>query len=417
MTRRHQRGWLKKEKRSQGETWVLFFRTVRKSDGKRVQNKIPIGLVKDFSTKNSAWEEIERLHLQINQVDFRGCVTFADLAHHYAEHELVEPTESIHPKAHTTIRAYERALRNRLLPRWGNRVALSVEPLEVEQWLTSLKGQEGLANPTLDKTRRVMSLVYRHAQRYGLIPRNQESNPMRFVRCKTTSEYEAMILTPEQAYAVLLNLREPERTLTLLAAGTGLRISESLGLQWQDVSFAEAVIHVRRTWTCGKVGWPKSKASKGPVPLHPLLAEFMLRWKRKTLYSQPGDWVFRSFRLKGQQPRVANMLVEDYLRPAAVKVGILSSHRDDEGRLVDDDPRRFGFHNLRHSLASFLVRIRTDPKTVQTLLRHSDVKLTLQCYTHSVSEDRMAAAGAMLTAIFSNAADRSGLRADWEGKT
>ena len=106
------------------------------------------------------------------------------------------------------------------------------------------------------------------------------------------------------------------------------------------------------------------------------------------------------------------MRVEDYLRPAAVKGGVLSSHRDDEGKLVDDDPRRFGFHNLRHSLASFLVRIRTDPKTVQTLLRHSDVKLTLQCYTHSVSEDRMAAAGAMLTAILSHAADRSGLKAD-----
>src|SRR5260370_4972287 len=29
---------------------------------------------------------------------YRGCVIFADLAHHYAEHELVEPTESIHPK-------------------------------------------------------------------------------------------------------------------------------------------------------------------------------------------------------------------------------------------------------------------------------------------------------------------------------
>lgn len=71
---------------------------------------------------------------------------------------------------------------------------------------------------------------YKHAQRYGLIPRSQEANPMRFVRCKTTSEYEAMILSPEQAYSVLLNLREPERTLTLLAAGTGLRISECLGL-------------------------------------------------------------------------------------------------------------------------------------------------------------------------------------------
>ena len=154
---------------------------------------------------------------------------------------------------------------------------------------------------------------------------------MRFVRCKTTSGYEAMILTPEQAYAIVCNLREPERTLTLLAAGTGLRISEWLGLQWQDVNFGDGMIHVRRTWTCGQVGLPKSKASKGPVPLHPLLAEFMLLWKQKTMYSQPGDWVFPSTRLNGRQPRVANMLVEDHLRPAAVKAGILLSHLDNHG--------------------------------------------------------------------------------------
>ena len=116
MTHRHQRGWLKKEKRSQGETWVLFFRTVRKSDGKRVENKIPIGLLKDFSGESCAWAEVERQHLHINQVDSRGGATFADLAHHYAENEVIEPTESIHPQAHTTIRGYERVLHNRLLP-------------------------------------------------------------------------------------------------------------------------------------------------------------------------------------------------------------------------------------------------------------------------------------------------------------
>jgi len=264
MTHRHQRGWLKKEKRSQGETWVLFFRTVRKSDGKRVENKIPIGLLKDFSSESCAWAEVERQHLHINQVDSRGGATFADLAHHYAEHELVEPTESIHPKAHTTIRGYERVLRNRLLPQWGNRIALGLEPLEVEEWLKALKRKEGLANPTLDKMRRVMSLVYRHSQRYGLIPRNQESNPMRFVRCTTTSGYEAMILTPEQAYAVLLNLQEPERTLTLLAAGTGLRISECLGLQWQDVSFAEAVIQVRRHMDMRQSGLAEKQSLERP---------------------------------------------------------------------------------------------------------------------------------------------------------
>ena len=199
---------------------------------------------------------------------------------------------------------------------------------------------------------------------------------MRFVRCKTTSNYEAMILTPQQGFDVLMRLEEPERTLTLLAAATGFRISECLGLQWQDVSFEQSQLHVRRTWTCGQVGMPKSKAAHAPVPLHLLLAEFMQEWKRQTPYSQPCDWVFASFRLKGRKPRAANMLVEDHLRPAAVAAGVLTK----------DDSRRFGYHNLRHSLASFLVRSKTDPKTVQALLRHSDVKTTLQLYAHSMSE-------------------------------
>jgi integrase len=83
------------------------------------------------------------------------------------------------------------------------------------------------------------------------------------------------------------------------------------------------------------------------------------------------------------------MLVQDHLRPAAIAAGVLP----------ELDSRRFGFHNLRHSLASFLVRSRTDPKTVQALLRHSDVKTTLQLYAHSVSEDRLAAQGQVLGAI------------------
>jgi integrase len=402
MAQRHQRGWLKKERRKKGETWMLYFRTLRESDGKRVENKLPIGLVSEFPTKASAWREVERQHLHINEVDFRGRVTFADLAGHYMKNELGEQTESVSPKSHTTIGAYKRVIRNRLLPRWGNRIALGIEPLEIENWLSVVKRDETLASPTLDRARRVMSLVYKHGQRYGLIPRNQESNPLVFVRCKTQSDYEAIILSPEQAFAVLVRLPQPERTLALLAAGTGLRISECLGLQWQDVSFEESQIHVRRTWTWGKVGLPKSKASQAPVPLHPLLAKFVRLWMQETIYAKPTDWVFPSLKLKGKQPRVANMLVCDYLRPAAVKAGVIAA--DWEGR--------FGFHNFRHSLASYLVRSKVDPKTVQALLRHSDVKTTLQLYSHSVSEDRMLAQGSVMQAILGSATDENGLRAD-----
>jgi len=81
--------------------------------------------------------------------------------------------------------------------------------------------------------------------------------------------------------------------------------------------------------------------------------------------------------------------LSDALRPAAVKAGTLK-----EGEKV-----RFGFHNLRHSLASFLVRQGTDVKTVQKMLRHSDVATTLGIYAHSMSEDRLAAQDDMLGAM------------------
>ena len=403
MAQRHQRGWLKKERRKSGETWMLFYRVTRESDGMRVEHKVPIGTVKALPSKAKAWAEVEARQIRINEPDFRDQVLFKDLASHYELHELGDRSSAIvDPKSHTTIAAYKRVLRNRLLPRWGKRNALGIEPLEIEEWLSAVKQEHELENPTLDKMRRVMSLVYKHAQRHGLIPRKEECNPLRFVRCKTTSEYESLILTPAQAFSVLVALPEPERTLTLLAAATGLRISECLGLQWRDVLFDDAIIFVRRTWTCGKEGIPKSKASKAPVPMHPLLAQFMLAWNERTSHGEPHDWVFPSERLDGKKPRAANMLVEDHLRPAAVKAEVIAA----------DDPCRFGFHNFRHSLASFLVRSKTDPKTVQALLRHSDVKTTLQLYAHSVSEDRMTAQGVVLEAILNAKTAESGLRAD-----
>ncbi len=85
------------------------------------------------------------------------------------------------------------------------------------------------------------------------------------------------------------------------------------------------------------------------------------------------------------------MLVEDYLRPSATAVGVLKP---------GDTTTRFGYHNLRHSLASFLVQAGTNPKTVQTLLRHKDVATTLGIYAHSHNEARMTAQGDLLTAFF-----------------
>jgi len=147
----------------------------------------------------------------------------------------------------------------------------------------------------------------------------------------------------------------------------------------------------------GKLVSQRVKQAKLQYPWCLCSLVFIRQWQEQTTYAQPTDWIFASTRRKDKQPRVANMLVEDYLRPAALKVGVLK-----EGEKV-----RFGFHNLRHSLGSFLVRKGTDAKTVQAMLRHSDVTTTLGIYAHSMSEDRLAAQDDMLAAMMtkSNAVD------------
>ena len=63
---RFQRGSLRKEDRKAGPTWVLRHYVTRQSDSKRVEHKMPIGLVRDFKTESAAWAEVERQHLELS---------------------------------------------------------------------------------------------------------------------------------------------------------------------------------------------------------------------------------------------------------------------------------------------------------------------------------------------------------------
>jgi integrase len=77
------------------------------------------------------------------------------------------------------------------------------------------------------------------------------------------------------------------------------------------------------------------------------------------------------------------MLVEDYIRPAAIFAGVIRVEKgityDRDGEIV----KRFGFHVLgRHSIATFLMENETNPAVVQAVMRHSKMDMTLY-YSHT----------------------------------
>ena len=394
MKARYQRGALRLVQRTKGKIWLLRFRTIR-DDGKRVEHGIAVGWLKDLPTRKDAWDAVERKRLTNtinNSITGRHPITFGELARHYLANELPEDqSEATMPKDHSTAVTYRRYLNRWVLPRWEEQGCLSVEPLEVERWFKDLGKRRGLDHPTRSKIRLVMNLVYRHGIRYGLLPRIEEANPIKWVRQSSKSSFEPVILTLPQAFDILEHLDLRMRTMVLVAAATGLRISEILALRWREAEFARQQLMVRRKYVYGQFGEPKSKASKAPVPLHPILAAHLQLWREETPYAKDDDLIFPSLRLKGKKPPAANMLVADHLRPAAEKAGVTAP------------PRAFGFHTFRRTLATVLVANNVDPKVVQEALRHQGIRTTLELYAKTITANKVEAQGLFLNLLFDEA--------------
>jgi hypothetical protein len=234
MIREH-RGSLKVEKRLGGPTWVLRFKTTRECDHRRIERTRVVARVKDFPTKDLAFAEAERLRLYtIEPGSRRGTLTFSILAEFYLQElKKVPESKKRKPKAASTIEDRERIIRKRLLPRFGERDALKLKPSEIKAWLESVQDEEDLENSTVDKIRRVMNLVYSMAQASDLIQRTVDANPVKHVHIATTTGYEAILVTPQDAWNIICRMEPFARLMTLLIAVTGLRIGEVLAFEME----------------------------------------------------------------------------------------------------------------------------------------------------------------------------------------
>src|SRR5438874_7223959 len=100
----------------------------------------------------------------------------------------------------------------------GNYLLTRVNAGEVELWLRSLP----LARSSCAKIRNLMSVVFNHGIRHEICDRN----PIQLVRQSAKRKTVPVILTVNEVQRLIAVLGIRERTLVLLAFGTGLRMSE-----------------------------------------------------------------------------------------------------------------------------------------------------------------------------------------------
>jgi integrase len=184
------------------------------------------------------------------------------------------------------------------------------------------------------------------------------------------------IPSPQEIRAIVTHLQGRWRPLLLTAIFTGLRASELRGLQWSDVDFKKAEIHVRqRADKFNNTGEPKSAAGQRVVPMPPLLVNTLREWKIRCPQSELG-LVFPTG--KGRVENHAN-IVQRGLAPAQIAAGVVTK---------GGEAKYTGLHALRHFYASWCINRTEDGglglplKVVQHRLGHSSIQMTSDVYGH-----------------------------------
>jgi integrase len=270
-----QKGSLIRSSRRQGpDVWEYRWR--ESCSGKtRRHRRIVIGTINTLKDETAALKAITALRRDININDRRLStkpLRLAELVEHYRQRELAEDKEW---KTLSTRVTYEGYLRKWIVPRWGATNLSAIRAVEVELWLRALP----LARASRAKIRNLMSVLFNHARRHDFIDRN----PITLVRQSAKRRTAPEVLLPSEISRLARSLRNRERTLVLLAAGTGLRMSELFG---QDVDFAGKQVSVLRSIVKQSVGPCKTEASQKPVPLDPRLVRTLRACRRSARFRQ-----------------------------------------------------------------------------------------------------------------------------------
>ena len=354
--RRYQRGNVERR----GDRWVGRWREdIIGDDGvvRRQRRYEVIGTIKEFPTKRLACRQLDQVLARINAIGYRPgrMATLAEFAKRWQEKYgcLRKPS---------TFKAQASHLRIHIIPALGTLQLNEISMEEQQRFVARLA--KTVRRKTLLNVLQTLSVMLNVAKDWGYVCEGMSLK--RLALPPREARKTPRFFTAEEARRIIAAAREPYATIYAVAAMTGVRAGELLGLKVPDIDFERRLIFVQRSLWHGKLQSVKSATSVRALPMPEALAHRLKNYIQ-TWRPNPEGLLFTT---RLGTPIDASKMTQRKLQPLLKRLGI----------------GRAGLHAFRHTCASLLVEQGISMRIAQQQLGHSDPRITLAIYSHVVGD-------------------------------
>lgn len=274
-----------------------------------------------------------------------------------------------------TVRNYTERYNINIKPYLGNMVISDVKPMHCQNVLNAMK--DDYKGSTIEQTRITMCSMFYYAMINGIIP---VSPVNKMVKLPKKVEKKVRFLTVDEQNIFLKQAEGSSYYYQfLLILQTGLRTGELVGLKWDDLDFENRKITVSRSMEFRygykefKIGEPKSKHGYRTIPMTQTAYDLLKvkEAQKDTRYvcdEKYKDFVF----LCRKGSPVKNSTYDTALYKLTEKAGI----------------EHFSMHTLRHTFATRCIEAGMRPKTLQGILGHANIGVTMNLYVHNTEDEK-----------------------------
>lgn len=275
----------------------------------------------------------------------------------------------------STKNNYENQWKNSAYSAIGDMELKDVKPIHCQKILNDLAANH--KSSTIKTYRALMWSVFECAVENDFIQKNPVERT-KVVGGERTAGKQALTLEEQKLF-----LQESSRYVYYnglsFVLQTGLRVGELTALKWSDIDFENRKMRVERSaaWIDGRgfvFGNTKTESGKREIPLTKEAIEILKRQKEKNSQNkivpiQYTDYIF----VNSKGLPIPKYAYNKGIYAACDRAGI----------------RRFSIHLLRHTFATRCIENGMRPKTLQAILGHSKIEMTMNLYVHVTEDSKM----------------------------